>query len=429
MRRALPAALFAANVGYCAWVHHGLGPRPNGALDWWSPRAFIWQALAGTPYSDWLSNPPLALAIFLAPALVLAGACFVTTRSALLRTGAVAAAAASGLFVFYALSSGISRFAWLLFHWRGSATLLVLGGVIGVCLVAPWLAARWLKLRWPARLLVYLPIFFAVIALERNVTGTNSELTFAISPWPVVPVFGLETLASTLAAQAAGVSIGLLGLARVRRATSTGDRVIGGIAAILGTMVPAAWLLLGSEGLLPFRVEARGLWMAVAVCVVLLLLAATLRIRWRPHGLRYRGLTFGTGALLLALPLFVGQSCARLDYRSTRDVRAARLIEGLQSYYDRELVYPARLEDLLESGDLSEVPDTRIGFRALSDEYAFRYEAFGTSYLLEFSAPRWVQCAYNPPYPEEDDAEEDAENGEEDLGGSWSCPSTPPELW
>ena len=47
--------------------------------------------------------------------------------------------------------------------------------------------------------------------------------------------------------------------------------------------------------------------------------------------------------------------------------------------------------------------------------------------ILEFSAPRWIQCAYNPPYADEYEEEEDAEL--EDLGGSWSCPSKPPELW
>lgn len=219
LRRVLPLLLFGALVGYAGWLHHGLGPRPDGGLHWWSPRGFLWQALAGSAYSDWLSDLRIGMAVFVTPALILALACFTTTRSAVLRTCAVSAAAATALFAFYALSSNVSRFAWNLFHWRGSATLLALGCVVGVCLVAPWLAARWLKLRWGARLAIYLPVFFAVVAVERNVTGTNSELVFAISPWPVVPVFGLEVLASTLAAQAAGVSLGLLGLARVRRAT------------------------------------------------------------------------------------------------------------------------------------------------------------------------------------------------------------------
>jgi hypothetical protein len=157
----------------------------------------------------------------------------------------------------------------------------------------------------------------------------------------------------------------------------------------------------------------------------------------------------GTAALLLGLPLFVGQAWARLDYARNRDVEAQRIIDGLASYYAREQIYPETLEALLESGDLEAVPRPRIGFAFLGNGTSFTYQAFGTSYLLEFPAPRWVQCAYNPPYDDEELADEDAgaPDGDEaatsadaadgdadaaageDLGGAWSCPSSPPELW
>ena len=68
-----------------------------------------------------------------------------------------------------------------------------------------------------------------------------------------------------------------------------------------------------------------------------------------------------------------------------------------------------------------------IGFRFLSGA-EFHYQNFGTSYLLDFAAPRWVECAYSPPYAD-DEYEDDEADEEEPLGGSWSCPAEPPELW
>ena len=86
----------------------------------------------------------------------------------------------------------------------------------------------------------------------------------------------------------------------------------------------------------------------------------------------------------------------------------------------------------MAAGDLAATPTTRIGFAVLSDR-AFTYQNFGTNYILEFSAPRWIQCAYNPPWSDgltDEEMAELEEDGEEaDPGGAWSCPSKPPELW
>jgi hypothetical protein len=126
------------------------------------------------------------------------------------------------------------------------------------------------------------------------------------------------------------------------------------------------------------------------------------------------------------MPLLSGQILTRLDYAITRDHRAQQLIDALQRHYQRESVYPDRLEELARAGELAEIPRPQIGFGFL-DRQEFHYQSFGTSYILEFSAPRWIQCAYNPPYQAEPGEEE--EEDLEDLGGSWSCPSKPPELW
>ena len=176
-----------------------------------------------------------------------------------------------------------------------------------------------------------------------------------------------------------------------------------------------------------------------------LLAVAAFGVRFDPARLRRRAVNTATAALLLGLPLLVGQAWARWDYTRTRDVYAQQIIDALRTYYEKEATYPESLDQLVETGLLAAIPKPQIGFPFPgSDDSAFTYQGFGTSYLLEFSAPRWVQCAYNPPYSDEDAVEDDgdapdvaqggdaaaAEPDEADLGdGAWSCPSKPPELW
>ena len=126
-------------------------------------------------------------------------------------------------------------------------------------------------------------------------------------------------------------------------------------------------------------------------------------------------------------PLILGQTLTRLDYEHTRDVLAAGVIGALDRYYEGTSEYPDDLQQLVASGHLEDVPRPRIGFAALSEQ-EFVYQNFGTNYVLEFSSPRWIQCAYNPPWEEELLDDEEGEEAES-LGGSWSCPTSPPELW
>jgi hypothetical protein len=149
------------------------------------------------------------------------------------------------------------------------------------------------------------------------------------------------------------------------------------------------------------------------------------------------------------------------DYPANLGEARKKILDALDGYYARESVYPDALADLVKSKDLDAVPNPQIGF-GVFEVPRFTYQNFGTNYLLEFSAPRWVQCAYNPPYPDEDgggslgaigDAGKkgaaapapadpgaagetpDAAAGDAGEGanaatpGSWSCPQKPPELW
>lgn len=443
LRRALPGVLLGLALAWTALVHYGLGPRPELGLHWWSPRGFLTRALVGSSWETLIADRSAGFAAFWTPVLALAGAVWLTTRSALLRAAAISTALAAAMFLFYALGSGITQVAWNLFHWRASGTMLAVAGLVGAIVVSPWLAARWLDLPWPARLFWFLPVAFLVLAIERNVTGTNPRLPFAISPWPVVQVFALETVGTTVAAGLAGIGLGLFGLARWRAGRGIG---LAALAIAACAALPIGWLWLGSRGLLPFHVGRAQLLAAGSLTLAGVAAAGAIGWRQGSEALQRRALAAGTGALLLGLPLLLGEVWARIDYSRTRDVYARRVIDALQQYYARESIYPDSLDALVQSGDLDAVPRPAIGFGFLDDS-SFTYQAFGTSFLLEFAAPRWVQCAYNPPYSDEADAAGgDEQNGApaestphvaaagpdaagDVRGGAWSCPSSPPELW
>jgi hypothetical protein len=376
-------------------LHHGLGPSFRKS-SWIEPSSFL---LGDVP--DELLP---ALAVLVLPSLALAIAVAFVSRSTLARTLTGIATVASACFVFYGLeAAGVWRF----FHWRWSVSVLVFAAVVGAAVHAPLLAARWRRFGWPLRLATYLPVFAFLIGYERNVTGTNHELPLALSPWPVVQIFGLEL----------GVGLGLLGLARGWLTAAPG------VVAAFG--LPLAAVSAGSaSGVLPFRAGPTFVG-AMAGLAALVLATAAL---WPPRGASgwmRRASNTVLGGVLLGLPLVAGQVLTRLDYSVTRDERAQQIIDALAAHAEANAGYPDELSELVTAGLLPEVPQPRVGFFSGQE---FVYQNFGDSYLLEFSAPRWIQCAYNPPWklePGEDLEEEDADA----LVGAWSCPQKPPELW
>ena len=444
LRFVVPGVILLSSIAYAVALHHGLGPRPelpDSALRWWSPRGFLMQALVGSSWESLLNDRAKGMAVFGAPSLLLLIATWATTRSALARAAAITTTIAVVFFLYYALGSGNAQLVWNFFHWRWSGTMLAVATVMGCAIASPWLAASWLRLGWFARLAWFVPTTAAVLLIERNVTGTNAYLPFAISPWPAVQVFGFEVIGTTLAAELGGVALALLGLYWLRR----GRRALGLLVLLAGVALPAGWLALGADGLLPFRVTQGRLIGAAIACSVMLAIAA-IGVRFDPERLRRRAVHTAAAGLLLGLPLFVGEAWARWDYTRTRDIHAQRIIDALHGYYEKETTYPESLDLLVEAKLLEAIPKPEIGFLLPGDEEnTFTYQGFGTSYLLEFSAPRWVQCAYNPPYLDEDadDAggdpapdvaqggdEATAQGGDDDLSdGAWSCPAKPPELW
>jgi hypothetical protein len=320
---------------------------------------------------------------------------------------------ASLLFTFYGVAAPRP---WEFFEWRGSAVLLMTAVWVGCAAGAPLLATSWLRLGTVARVATYAPIAFAAVAFIRNTTGTDPSLRFSLSPWPAATVFGIEVAGLFLAATFLGVSV-----ATRAHAASRAQRWAAGA---LGLAIPVGVISLGATlAMFPFALGARTLLAVAGLCLLAIVAVSSFSVRGDAVARRSRSLA--VGAAMIAAPLIAGQILVRSDYHITRERHAQQLIDALDRHYQRELLYPDELEELVAVGDIDAIPTPAIGFRFLGGA-GFHYQSFGTSYLLDFAATRWVECAYSPPFfdDEEDDDEED-----EPLGGSWSCPAEPPELW
>lgn len=416
------AAVTLAALAYAAVIFHGVAPpRAVPATEWWQPRGFL---LGSFLAQSSARHIVLGIAVITLPVTLVAITVFALTRSALVRTLNVATVLATGLFVFYGLRDPGPQI-WTFFHWRGSAVIVAMALVSAVAGMAPLLTTSWARRGWVLRLLVYVPLAIAVIAAQRAFTGTDPTLPFSISPWPVITVFGLDVVGTVVTGLLACVALGSASFAMRRtRFVVSALGMIAAFAIVLG------WIHLRLGLGLPLLGTALGIG-------ALVLGLASFAEGGLEAGLRRPGAMTAASALLLGLPLFIGEAWIQLDYHETRDVRAQRIIDALDSFYQRELIYPEELRELVESRDLDRVPRPRIGFAFLGPP-EFVYQNFGTDYILEFSAPGWVQCAYNPPWQDdgEDDLfgsadEDDLPDAEEDarLPGAWSCPMKPPTLW
>jgi hypothetical protein len=422
-------ALLAALLVYTFSVHHGIGPEPNGiSPPWYAPQNFLFDFELTLPIVENFSRAVLFIAL---PAGMLAIGVFLATRSALARALAVSCVLGVLLLLFYGI---VAPDVWVFFHWRGSAVILLTALSVGCAATSPWLAASWLRLGWPVRAAIYAPVFVTVVALIRNTTGTDESLRFAISPWPAISVFGIEVGAMFVSAGLLGVSLCLFSIdfARGRSGGRSTLVQLGGIA--LGLGAPLLLLAVGAWiEVLPFTLGFTTLFSVFGSCLIVLVAAAA-GGGDPEEALPRRARLAAVGGLLVGVPLVIGQVFARLDYHVTREIRAQAIIDGLESYLERETIYPESLEALVEAGDLASLPRPTIGFDALYD-HDFRYRDFGMSFILEFAAPRWVECAYTPPYEDDEDGDDSAvsaagDDDDDDLSfGAWSCPSTPPKLW
>lgn len=443
-------------LAYAASIHQGLGTWDRNDLTvWWfgdQPKAFfqtwpIWGNIeTALGYEDaeyrdtWFIH---AFFLFL-PALGLTWWVIAGTRSAIARALALSTDIAILIFVFYGFAADSF---WELFQWRAAALFYAIACAIGFALASPWLAASWLRLNWFWRCVLYLPILFLVVALFRHTTGWDPNLMANFSPWPALPVVGLDIGAYTVVGFLLGTALATCGLAlrdvgasRNGREPGSGSQLalFGSLATLTGLLAPLGWFWLSMP--VPSVGAAIGL---IVVQAIILFFARIVRSDDRATALLRRAGNIAVGALLVFLPIFLGRGLMEADYNASRYVIAQEVIESLHSYYVAEGgEYPDQLDILIEKGYIDEIPQPRVGFQLFYDAGwmeapSFDYRSLGNSYVLEFVSTEWIQCAYNPPYldefgneyVDEEEYEEEYE-GEEGGGGDiWTCPSSRPALW
>jgi hypothetical protein len=353
-------------------------------------------------------------------------------------------------FVYYGMRA---EQVWRFFEWRFLAVAASFGAVLTLALFSASLLDETLRRSRALAALCLLAAVAGIFVLSTEVTGTNSEMQFNISPWPIVTLFGFLLAGASIAALHAGAGA----------AVWIRSRVPGALGVALGLLVAAAVAGIASE----FVFSANG-GRVFLVCLALGVAAVGM---WRasraPEAAARAGLVrFATGVLLLVAILGSAQIGGILQRRA-RDVTALKVLDALEAYKKDNATYPESLDDLVPKY-LTEIPRPEIGIIRDEDD-RFSYSNYGDSYALEFASVLWVQCQYSPPYefasggadggdaaedqdspyegqhaptkdgstpavsankePTEEDLAVKATLAKHGLNGSWTCPKEPPKLW
>lgn len=405
-----------ANFGYSVYGYYGFAPPPEGMpTDWWHGRTYILDFESMGAYVD---DPILGALLYGLPAVVICLATFLTTRSTITRMLSLSFTLTS---VLFALVGFAAAPLWVLFSWRFTAVFALMGLSLAAALLAPLLVKSWLRLPWATRFLIYFPIFFGAMAAVRGATGTSEHMTFMMSPWPIFTTLGLATGVLAVSSFLFSTALGVISLSR-------GTLDIAAAAGLsIAVSIPSIWVALGISEL-----PLQSVLVSSSIAAVLIAVCSIHRGSGdRRTRLLTRGFHVGLAAVLVSVPIFSGHSLAAGDYSVNRYVRAPEVIEALQQHIKSEEFYPDTLEGLVEAGYFERTPKPRIGFDflehiGLADEVKYRYNEYGSSFILEFDSSYWVQCSYSGNYYFDDEEFEDEEfQGEE---SDWSCLDKSPTL-
>ncbi|MDP6980904.1 MAG: hypothetical protein QF570_20270 [Myxococcota bacterium] len=408
------------NVAYVVYGYYGFAPPPDGMpTDWWHGRTFIldWESMGG-----YVDAPITGALIWALPSALLGIAAFFTTRSAIARCLALYCVIASFLSGAAGFAAGA---AWMLFSWHFTAVLDALAFALAATLTSALLVGSWLKLGTTLRCAIYLPVFVVVMAVVRGTTGTSESGSFGVSPWPVFTTFGLDNAVFVLCGLLFATAIGVLTFSRER------FDGVSGLGLLVAITLPVCFAALRFPDL------ALSMKLALAAAaIVMIALAAFVRVESSENGLAGRGLRIALGAALVFLPILSGSALARGDFSANRYVQSPRVVDALQAHIKAEEFYPEKLEDLVTAGYLETPPRPRIGFGLLetlgiTEPAAYRYNEYGSSFVLEFDSSLWVQCQYSGNYyfDEEEEEEYDEEDDWEPETPEWSCLDKRPALW
>ncbi len=423
-------------VGY----YHLLGPGPSPSeliadLEWWRAKGFVhsWEAFGGLQRlaEGGFPDAGVPLGLFCLPPLALLVWGLRLFRSAILRTLCMTCFLVLVSFAYYGyLASRVWRF----FEWRSAAVAATVAGIAAAALFAPSLLRAALERSrvWTAFALC--AVFATVFLLSTEITGTNSSMRFNISPWPVVTLFGLLLIGSSLAAFHCAAGLGSWVAAQLEGAR--------GLA--IGTLTAGALML--AMTLIMFRTPSAGALMTLtSIGAVYALVRARVGPQSRDQAAR-ASLGVLAAGLFVFLTINLSNQAANAYQKRARNETAMQVLVTLERFREERGSYPERLRHLVPDF-FEEVPRPRMGL-ILDDDDEFTYTNLGDSYLLEFSSVTWVQCGYSPPYDVakyteedfEDEDEEDLEQRPQDpeltalladhgLEGAWNCEDAPPKLW
>jgi hypothetical protein len=419
LRKSMGWAFLLAGIGYTTYAYYGLAPPPGGLpTDWWHGHTFMldWPVVGG-----WVDAPTYGSLMLSLPAILCCVGVFFGTRSALART--LSLACAFSVFFFAACAFRAPE-GWEFFSWRLTAIFVLSGLSLSAAILSPLLVKSWLRLPVWLQVLIYAPLFVLLMAVVRGATGTDEEMAFLVSPWPAWTVFALERGVILICGFLLASGIGVISLSG---GFKKDVRVAAGTLAALA--LPGSWIAIFSD-----TPSVGGFFTLAAATAALLGLGLISGAPDRRRALGRRGLHLVLGAVMAFVPIFTGQRLAASDKEANLHVLAPQLTEALQKHIEKEESYPSDLAALVPEY-LDEYPRPRIGFAlvgwlGLESPAAYRYNEYGSSYVLEFDGPLWTQCAYSGQYYfEEEEEDYEDEEGYFDEEPSWSCPEKTPPLF